>query len=243
MNEPIRIDKEDRYFSEKKQNVSASPKSKSLLSKKKLIILILVLFILLLSFVIFKPTRQEPPVTNAIEQKTNSQTTNNSNEYQTLLPPSISRDATQTQQETLQDKERIEIPGEITDLLSQKIDQINEQESKQSSIALEGQHTNTNQKLKELPLAKTIEDNHYTIQITASSSLESIMAFVKLHKLTNYQIYETQRDEKPWFVLIKGNYPTRDDAKEAIKSLSQDLQKNTPWIKSGIAVNKEKLPS
>lgn len=246
MNDPIRTDKEDRYFSE---NTQVSPKQfKIKLSKTKWIVLILALFIilLLLSFSIFKPESQkqdQQQSLTSLSQDKNDATTNSSSssEYTTLTPPAISREATKTEQETIVERERIEIPGEVADLLAQKITELNEKNSKGIPVQLESQNSKTDTEYNELPLQKTLEANHFTIQINASSSLENMMEFVKQNKLTNYQIYETRRDQKPWFVLIKGNYPTADDAKKAIKSLSNDLQKNTPWIKSGTTISKEKL--
>lgn len=239
MNEPIRTDKEDRYLTEKIKPTGSSPKSAPLISKRKLIVLILAMFIivLLLSFAFVKPSKQDEMVTNNSQQNTNNQNTNIEH-VETLTPPNISRDATLTVQSEPLDKERIEIPGEITDILSQKIEQINTQESVQNNITLNSQNTTAGRNINELTLGKTIDKNHYTIQINASSSLESMLGFVKLHQLSNYQIIETVRDNKPWFILIKGDFPTVEDAKEALKSLPADLQNNSPWIKAGSSINK-----
>lgn len=243
MNDSIRPDKEDRYVSESSPKKTVSPKSDNpLLSKRKWIILVLLLLIILLSlsFVIFRTDNSE---LSSQQNNTNAALNNNAAdlEYQTIVPPKISREATQTQQNTVPDKERIEIPGEVADILADKITELNTHSKSSETIVFEGQNNNIDQNIKELPLQKGLENTHYTIQITSSSSLESIMTFVKQQKLSNYQIYETRREQKPWFVLIKGNYPTIEEAKEAAKLLPQDLQKSTPWIKSGAQVNKEKL--
>lgn len=85
-----------------------------------------------------------------------------------------------------------------------------------------------------------IENDHYSIQLSASSSMENLKKFAKLHKITNYQIYETKRNNSPWFILIHGNYSSANEAKRAIKSLPSALQKDKPWVKPGTTINKEK---
>ncbi|XKM13707.1 SPOR domain-containing protein [Orbaceae bacterium ac157xtp] len=233
MNEPIRADKEDRYLSKtdnKNNSQLTKPISKLFKPKRLFLLLILLIILLLLSFIIFKPT-QTITTDNEQNPTQNSPATQNGgdNAVTVLTPPSISSQATQTQQTNINDKERIEIPGEVTDLLSQKI------------IELKSENKTVNPQLHELELHKTLPDNHYTIQLLASSSLQSIMASVKANKLSNYQIYETKRNDKPWFILIKGNYATLDEAKQAIQYLPAEWQKNAPWIKTGITVNKEKI--
>lgn len=241
MSESIRPDKEDRYFSEDSSKKTLSPKPKApILTKKKWVILSLVVLIilLLLSFAFFRPKTQNQQPSDVTTEINNI---NNTTDYQTLTPPDISREATEGEKTDITSQERIEIPGDVTDILADKIIELNEKDLRSNAILLEGQNNQIEQKANELPLAKNLEMDHYTIQMNSSSSLENMMSFVKQYNLSNYQIYETRREQKPWFILIKGNYTTIDDAKGAIKFLPIDSQKSTPWIKSGIQVNNEKL--
>ncbi|WP_392552632.1 SPOR domain-containing protein [Orbus wheelerorum] len=244
MNESIRPEKEDRYTVDSSVKKTLSPKLNGpILSKKKWIILILALcvILMLLSFAIFSPASKEQlQTTSDVTDSTASNTSVQSNEYQSLTPPKISRSATETKQENSATKERLEVPGEVTDILADKISELNDKNQASDSILLEGKNNNIDKEINEQPLQKKLANDHYTIQINSSSSLESMMAFVKQHKLTNYQIYETRRSQKPWYVLIKGDYATIKDAKNAAKLLPQELQKSKPWIKSGEIVNKEK---
>lgn len=242
MNEPIRPDKGDRYVSQSAPAKKPAQLPLPVLSKKKWIILILALCVLvgLLGSTIFRSAPDQGTTAPTTSEGDSAITANtNGVEYQTLVPPIISPNATETvHTATEQNKERIEISGDVTDVLANKIEELNAQDI--SPISLNSQNTDTNPATKELVLPKNLNDSHYTIQINSSSSFESIMAFVKTHKLTNYQIYETKRDNKPWFVLIKGYYATIEDAKQAVQHLAPELQKSKPWIKSGAAVNKEK---
>ncbi|MCO6551923.1 MAG: SPOR domain-containing protein [Gilliamella sp.] len=85
-----------------------------------------------------------------------------------------------------------------------------------------------------------LDNNSYSIQLTASKSVDGLKKLVDQHHITNYQIYETKRNNKKWYILIKGNYSSSEEAHKAIKSLPSALQKDKPWVKSGATINKEK---
>ncbi|SCB75739.1 DamX protein [Gilliamella bombicola] len=85
-----------------------------------------------------------------------------------------------------------------------------------------------------------LKDNSYSIQLTASKSADGLKKFINQHKITNYQVYETKRNNEKWYILIKGNYSSSEEAHKAIKSLPSALQKDKPWVKSGATINKEK---
>lgn len=238
--DPMQVDREDRYSDRQRRSTTPQPKPSKFPKQTKYYIVILGLFILILlfSFFIFKPSPTDN--TDSTDTALISDVTDTSDTvYQELSPAEISRTATQSQNKPDEDKKRIEIPGEVTDLLTQKITELN-QLNNGPLLNFEGQDNKNTQSSKELPLTKQLADNNFTIQITASSSLDNLLAFVKQHQLTNYQIYETKRDNKPWFIVIKGNYATNDDAKQALSQLPSALQKSMPWIKSGSSVKQEK---
>ncbi|OCG15904.1 hypothetical protein A9G24_00740 [Gilliamella sp. App6-5] len=85
-----------------------------------------------------------------------------------------------------------------------------------------------------------IKNDRYVIQLSASKSVEGLKKFVKQNNITDYQIYETKHQSGSWFILIKGNYSSVDEAHKAIKALPSALQKDKPWVKSGAMINKEK---
>lgn len=254
--DPMRADKDDRHtISELKKSKKSSTSFicslniNSLKNKTTILILVIFIVLLLISFFVFRsstvedkditsPEKETP--TEQIEPDANSDTQEPPT-YQAIAPPPISRETTQTKVQTDNGNhlERLEIPGEITDQLAQKIIDINNNESN-TRLQMNSQTIQTNDKYSELPLTKTLASTHYTLQLSGSSSLESLLNYAKKHKLTNYQIYETHKNNTPWFVLIKGNYPTLTDAKEALKTLPDALKTNSPWVKSGLSVQKEK---
>lgn len=233
MNNPIRTNKEDRYSSEESQNTS----SQYLLINKKLLIVIVLVVIIAFSLIIFLITsnRYTQDTANNNTLHPNSEQITDRRDYQTLIPPNMSPNTTFNNSGTGIDRERLEVPDNVAEGLTKYYNANN------SFIELYGQNKEVDTAHNEFLLGKVIENNHYTIQLIATSSLESIMAFAKSHKLSNYQIYETRRENKPWFVLIKGNFDNIKDAKTVIQFLPAELQKNSPWVKSGAVVNKEKL--
>lgn len=111
---------------------------------------------------------------------------------------------------------------------------INKNLPEKKEIHLKEEKTNSARK-------NQLKNDHYAIQLSASTSAENLKKFVQQNNITDYQIYETKRNDKQWFILIKGNYSSSDEAKNAIKSLPSALQKSNPWVKSGATINKEKV--
>lgn len=70
----------------------------------------------------------------------------------------------------------------------------------------------------------------YTIQIVASSNKNNLTAFAAKHfkgKQTAY--YQKTGQDKQWFILVYGIYPTREEALTAIEALPSNVKKNRPY--------------
>lgn len=74
---------------------------------------------------------------------------------------------------------------------------------------------------------------HFTLQLSAMESEKTLQAFILAHKLPQpgVHVYQTIRNNKPWYVIIFGDYESLSLAKKASKSLPGSLAKTTPWIK------------
>lgn len=223
------------------------------------LVLIIVVLLLLISFLIFRTP--ETANNNSVDhnqydrqyQKSkmvasrytgqtnedNSVTTNpnyaNLSEHEINSPlnidgQEISRIPTESSYVQREYQQQLVIPGEIADNFGnqQSKEFINNQIIAKSNF-------------NELPLNTNMDTQHYTIQLIGSSSLPSILDFAKKNRITNYQIYETRRYDKIWFILIKGNYPTKGDALEALNALPDELKTNKPWVRMGEAILKDKL--
>ena len=83
-------------------------------------------------------------------------------------------------------------------------------------------------------------DNHLSVQLMGSSSLEAIAQFVLANRLTGQVwVYQTRFHGNPWYVVLKGEYAGMSQAQAAIRTLSPALQKADPWPKSFAQVKRE----
>lgn len=74
---------------------------------------------------------------------------------------------------------------------------------------------------------------HYTIQVIALSDREKIHQLVAGHEdLAPFAIYRVQRDRRPLFVLVQGEYPDVESAREARNAFPRGIQKRDAlWIR------------
>ncbi|WP_035344653.1 SPOR domain-containing protein, partial [Dickeya sp. DW 0440] len=73
--------------------------------------------------------------------------------------------------------------------------------------------------------------SHFTLQLSSASREDSLKTYARELHLTNYWVYETKRDGRPWYVLVNGVYASPEDAKRAISSLPADVQAKKPWVR------------
>ena len=86
------------------------------------------------------------------------------------------------------------------------------------------------------------EASFYTLQVLGVRNEESLLNFVKEHKLLlnqNVAYYKTTYKGKQWYPLLYGVYPTKSEAAEAVKELPEKVQKSIPWLRKMSAVQKE----
>lgn len=77
-----------------------------------------------------------------------------------------------------------------------------------------------------------IKSPFYTIQLLGALHQESIRSFIRQHRLTDSsRIYQTELQDKPWYILVQGHYSSFSQAKEKLEQLPEYLRKNSPWIK------------
>ncbi|RBW45123.1 hypothetical protein DS885_10280 [Psychromonas sp. B3M02] len=81
---------------------------------------------------------------------------------------------------------------------------------------------------------------HLTIQLSAMSTRSYLSAFKqKYGAIENVFIYQTIRNNKPWFVVIYGEYTSQASANLAIKNLPAAFAGMPTWIKSWQAVHND----
>jgi DamX protein len=75
--------------------------------------------------------------------------------------------------------------------------------------------------------------NSYTLQLLGSRSETNVRNFISDNGGgDNYAYFETQFQEKPWYVVVYGNYPDSISAKAAIANLPGSLNELEPWARS-----------
>jgi Uncharacterized protein conserved in bacteria len=252
----MRVDKDDRYIAEQ-SNKDSTPSLKlpsfvNNFPKRKLIILglAIVIIFLLLSLILYRspqkkePTSLTPPIVNDVASTdVNNNAQNDS--YASLTDSQVIS--------ILNQPSKMEENIEIIDNATTYGDKQSVSSAMNSStVSSENNITKANQNADEtnsinpkvtdnnLIPKVNIKNDHYTIQLSASASAENLRKFAKQNSITDYKIYETKLNNSPWFVLIKGDYSSTNEAIKALKSLPHTLQKDKPWVKSGATINKEK---
>ena len=82
----------------------------------------------------------------------------------------------------------------------------------------------------------------YTLQVLGVRNEESLLNFIKVHKLLQNQhvaYYKTVYKGKQWYPLLYGVYPTKSEAVAAVQELPDKIQKSVPWIRKMSAVQRE----
>lgn len=76
---------------------------------------------------------------------------------------------------------------------------------------------------------------YFTIQIIGSFDTNRIQKFRDNYQLSQLALFQGKYQNRDWFVLVMGIYPTRDQAQKALDALPNELKQETqPWIR-GVA--------
>ena len=90
------------------------------------------------------------------------------------------------------------------------------------------------------PKLLEISPKRYALQLAALQSKQAVAEFLQLHQLVGkVQIYETRRNGSPWFMVLEGDYPSINAARQAETSLSESVRALGPWAKSFKQIHKE----
>ena len=85
------------------------------------------------------------------------------------------------------------------------------------------------------------EPNNYTIQIMGVRKEELLFDFVESAQWLEQNkiaFYQTTFKDKPWFQLLYGVYPTKNDAQLAADAFPPEIRKSSPWIRRLSGVQK-----
>lgn len=85
-----------------------------------------------------------------------------------------------------------------------------------------------------------LDGSHFTLQLIALTRLDAVNKFMATYGLTaNARYFITTRAGKPWYVLLYGDYATRESAQDASKALPESLQKSQVWTRKFAGIQAE----
>ncbi|MGD8430321.1 MAG: hypothetical protein PVH31_07920, partial [Ectothiorhodospiraceae bacterium] len=74
---------------------------------------------------------------------------------------------------------------------------------------------------------------HYTIQLLGAYETATVERFITNNGLKrSVHVVETTRKGRPWHVVVKGDYPSRQAAHEGVGRLPEALRVAGPWVRS-----------
>lgn len=80
---------------------------------------------------------------------------------------------------------------------------------------------------------KGLNSKYYTLQLMASHDDQGIRHFLQERGVSSeYAVYTSEKNAKPWHVIIYGVYETRDFADLARKDLPNYLKDYSPWVRN-----------
>jgi DamX protein len=84
------------------------------------------------------------------------------------------------------------------------------------------------------------QEDNYVLQVLAAGSRQAVDAFVaRQSNRAELKVFATQRQGKPWYVVVVGVYSSKADARRAIERLPTEQQKAGPWPRSLLSVHAE----
>jgi DamX protein len=77
------------------------------------------------------------------------------------------------------------------------------------------------------------QPSHYTLQVFASHDEGAVQSFINQNNLNGKAVYaKTRQNNQDWYIVLLGDYATRDQAVGAITQLSANIQAQSPWARS-----------
>jgi len=182
----------------------------------------------------------------------------NAEDDSSALPPDVTEEVSSVGN-TDDDHQRVVITSDVVDALMEnkpqsvdtsKIDAVVEQSTVTESVA--EPEAESEPETQEQPQdtvikfsftkdeLKSFSPRSYTLQLAAVNSLQEVQKFIDQYQLSNQVfIYPTTRNNVDWYIITYDNYPTIQVARDAVQSLSSELQNLEPWAKSLNQVQRE----
>lgn len=80
---------------------------------------------------------------------------------------------------------------------------------------------------------QSADRNRYTIQLLAAGSPETLKGYAEHHGVADeIELVRTVREGQAWYLLLYGDHPDRDTAREVLERLDEELRDRGPWIRT-----------
>jgi len=77
------------------------------------------------------------------------------------------------------------------------------------------------------------DPRHYTVQILGMHNKNKLQSFMNEAKLKGKVRYcRGNHQGKPWYILVYGEYATREEAQKVMAALPEEVKKQKPWVRS-----------
>lgn len=125
---------------------------------------------------------------------------------------------------------------------AQVLQPVIEQQEPQNPLPLKVEaESETNRNVTSNDTLFAVNPNFYTLQLAGFASETSLNRFIGQHNLPqkDVYIYQTLRDEKPWYVVIYGQYESREIATSQAQELPGTFAKLNTWVKKYALVHQD----
>ncbi|GAL05862.1 DamX protein [Photobacterium aphoticum] len=87
---------------------------------------------------------------------------------------------------------------------------------------------------------RAVPASHYALQLAAMQSIAVARNFIDEYEIHDLAVaYETVRNDRLWYIIVTGNYPTSHAARQGIDALPANVQALKPWVKSYGQIHRE----
>ncbi len=161
------------------------------------------------------------------------------------LPPTVMSETATVGGQLVDDEKRVIVPSDVVDALMENreppasVTVIDDVVAESNPAAEEKNRITFSYARDEL---EALSPRAYTLQLAAMTSKQEVQAFINLHQLVGQvRIYPTVRNEVEWFIITYQDYDSIQKARDAVNTLSAELQAVGPWAKSLNQVQREIL--
>lgn len=82
------------------------------------------------------------------------------------------------------------------------------------------------------------DPRHWTLQVAGAEDAEALLKHLGERPTGGpWAYYTIRRDGRPWNVLLFGDFPTREAALAAVRSLPEGLSSGSPWVREFAAIH------